>query len=232
MIKKIFLAGIFPLLFSSVVLSQIGAVSDLEFKRFQLDFRLAKSLDIKEKPVYEGSPYLFGEFMDADIILKAGKGYQDIPMNYNIYNDDFEFMMDNVSYSLGNNSIVSYIRIDGRDFFYSTYNYNSAEISGYLELMADGTYRFFKKHRVVYTEPQPTSGYVEAQPASFSTRSPDYFVELQDGSIKYYGKLKELAGLIPGEASEINDYISEKKLKIRREEDILELAGYLNNKME
>ena len=228
--NKIILILIISLIFGGTTLSQLSPVSDLEFKRFQLDFRLARSFDEEAPPAYDGTPYLFEEFTGANIILKAGKGYEGIPMNYNIHNDDFEFMMEGVSYALGNNDIVRYIRINERSFFYLTYTYNSAEITGYLELVADGNYRFFKKHRVIYTEPQPTSGYVEAQPAKFSPRSPDYFIELADGRIAYFNKLNDIEGMLPEKGNRIKDFIKEHKLKARREDDIIKLAGFINGK--
>jgi len=230
MVRKIFLVVILPLYFCGNILAQIGPVTDLEFKRFQLDFRLAQSLDGEIAPEYEGTPYLFAEFTGADIILKVSKGYEGIPMNYNIHNDDFEFMMDEVSYALGNNNIVSYISIEDRKFYYMNYTYNSAQIKGYLELVADGDFRFFKKHRVIYTEPKPTRGYVEAQPAKFDSRSPDYFIELENGNIVYFNKLNDIADLITDEGGRIKDYIKDNRLKARREEDIIELADFINGK--
>ncbi|MFO7851734.1 MAG: hypothetical protein ACQERS_11740 [Bacteroidota bacterium] len=228
--RKIYLMAVMIFTLGGTVLSQLRAVSDIEFKRFQMDFNLARSFDEKTRPEYDGTPYLFDKFTGANIILKEERGYEGIPMNYNIYNDDFEFMMDGVSYALGNNNIVKYISINQRKFYYRTYTYNSAKIRGYLELIADGDYRFFKKHRVIYTEPQPTSGYVEAKPPTFSSRSPDYFIELGDGNIMFFNKLKDFADLVPGESSRIKDYIKDKRLKARREEDIIELADYLNGK--
>lgn len=228
--NKIILILIISLLLGGTTLSQLSPVTDLEFKRFQLDFMLARSFDENAPPAYDGTPYLFEEFTGANIILKAGKGYEGIPMNYNIHNDDFEFMMDGVSYALGNNNIVSYISIIDRSFYYRTYTYNSAEIRGYLELVADGDYRFYKKHRVIYTEPQPTSGYVEAQPATFSPRSPDYFIELKNGNIVYFNKLNDIAGMLPEAGSDIKSFIKDNRLKVRREEDIIRLADFLNGR--
>ncbi len=228
--RKFFLIAFIPLFFGGIILSQVSAVTDLEFKRFQLDFRLARSFNEKSAPIYDGTPYLFDKFTGANIILKAGKGYEGIPMNYNIHNDDFEFLMDDVSYALGNNNILSYISINDRNFYYRTYTYNSAEIRGYLELIADGDYRFFKKHRVIYTEPQPTSGYVEAQPPKFSSRTPDYFIELKEGKIIYFSNLQDIVDFIPEESDRIKDYIKDNRLKARREEDIIALADFLNGK--
>lgn len=219
------LIGIFTM---AGIRAQIYQVTDLEFKRFQNDFRLAKSFKDKSGPEYEGSPYLFDEFNPASIVLRAGEGYEAIPMNYNVFNDDFEFMMEDVSYSLGNNDIVKYIEIDGRKFFYRSYTYNSANIKGYLELVADGKYRFFKKHRIIYTEPQSTTGYKEAQPASFRPRSPDYFIALESGKIMYFNKLKDIPDMIPERSKEIKAYIKDNRLKARREEDIVQLASFLD----
>ena len=151
-------------------------------------------------------------------------------MNYNINNDDFEFMMEGVSYALGNNNIVSYISVDDRKFYYKTYTYNSAQIKGYLELVADGDFRIYKKRRLIYTEPKPTRGYVEAQPPKFDSRSPDYFLELKNSKIVYFNKLNDIADMIPDEGDRIKDYIKANKLKARKEEDIVELADFINGK--
>ena len=225
--RKAILVIIVAFCLGGIVSSQ---VTDLEFKQFQLDFRLAKSFKEGNKPVYDGNPYLFDEFREAEIYLTDGREYENIPMNYNIHNDDFEFLMDDVSYSLGNNNILKNIRVGDRDFYYRSYTYNSARIKGYLELVADGDYRIFKKHRVIYTEPKATRGYVEAQPARFSPRRPDYFIELTDGSIVYFNKLSEIADLLGERSDDLNDYIKDNRLKARREEDIIALADYLNGR--
>jgi len=230
MVRKIILITAITLSFSNVILSQITPATIIDYRRLQMDFDLENSSIAKEVVDYEGTPYLLDQFTMADILLKAGEGYKGIPMNYNIYNDDFEFLMDSVSYALGNNSIINHININGRKFYYLTYTYNAAEIKGYLELVADGKYRFFKKHRVIYTKPQPPSGYVEAQAAKFSSRSPDYFIELIDGNIVYFNNLKDIAEMVPEQGRNINDYIKDKKLKARREEDIIELADFINGK--
>ncbi|MFP4489287.1 MAG: hypothetical protein ACLFN1_08290 [Bacteroidales bacterium] len=225
--QKAILVIIVSFCLGGIVSSQ---VTDLEFRQFQEDFRLAKSFKKENKTEYDGSPYLLDEFRDAEIYLKNGRQYEDVPMNYNIHNDDFEFMMDDISYSLGNNNIVKNIRVGDRDFYYRNYTYNSARIKGYLELVADGDYKIFKKHRVIYTEPKATRGYVEAQPARFSPRRPDYFIELTDGNIVYFNKLKEIADLLPENSDKLKDYIRDNRLKARREEDIITLAGYINGK--
>ncbi len=228
--RKFFLIIVITLSFSNTILSQITLATAIDYRRLQTDFDLENSIGIKGSVEYEGTPYLLDQFTGADIILKAGDGYKGIPMNYNIYNDDFEFLMDSVSFALGNNNIINHINIKDRKFYYLTYTYNSAEIKGYLELVADGKYRFFKKHRVIYTKPQPPSGYVEAQAAKFSSRSPDYFIELVDGSIVYFNNLKDIADLVHEEGRNIKDFIKDNKLKTRQEEDIIQLADYLNGK--
>lgn len=228
--RKIITISVFVLCIANTILSQITPITVIDYRRLQKDFEHAKSTGDKNMPEYDGTPYLFEQFTGSDIHLKGRDGYKNIPMNYNIYNDDFEFLMDSVSYALGNNEIINYIDVDGRTFYYMTYTYNSALIKGYLELVADGPYRFFKKHRIIYTEPQPTRGYVEAQPARFSSRSPDYFIETGNGRITYFGKLDDLADLIPDESKNIKAYIKDNRLKARREEDIIKLAGYINGK--
>gem|GEM_PF-1569628 len=225
---KILLLSVFSLCFGGTILSQITSVTVIDLRRLQKDFEQAKLTEVSSTPVYEGTPYLFDEFTGADIHLKEGQGYEAIPMNYNIHNDDFEYKTENISYSLGNNDLVDYISIGDRKFYYMTYTYNSAEIKGYLELLAAGDYRFFKKHRVIYTSPRTSRGYVEAQPAKFNSRSPDYFIELKDGNILYFNKLDDIARLIPEESRRIKDYIKDKRLKARKEEDIVRLADFIN----
>ena len=228
--RKIFLLSVLALCLGGTILSQITPAKVIDLRRLQIDFEQAKSTEGMNMPAYDGTPYLFDTFTAANIILKEGQGYENIPMNYNIYSDDFEYMVDSVSYTLGNNDIVSHISVNDRHFYYMTYTYNSTQIKGYLELIADGDYRFFEKHRVIYTKPQPTTGYKEAQPARFSSRSPDYFIEFRNGNIVYFNKLNDIADLVAEEGDRIKDYIKANRLKARKEEDIIELADFINGK--
>lgn len=200
-----------------------------EWSELQRKLRLTRSVD-EMKFEYDGTPYLYKEFSDAELNLSTGQVYKTIPMNYNVHNDEFEFLKDDVAFALRHNTMVSSIIMNDKTFFFLTYHYKTSEVSGFLELIVDGKTRIYKRHRVIYQEPKEAVGYQEAQKASFHPGQPDYLIDLDNGHILYFKKLNNIADMVPDITLELKKYIKDNKLKIKREEDIIKLAYYLNSR--
>ena len=65
-------------------------------------------------PLYddvEGSPYLFKDWMAADIIMKAGNTYEAIPIKINVYDDKIYFQRNDTTYELYPLDIISELNI-------------------------------------------------------------------------------------------------------------------------
>lgn len=214
------------LLICGVVFPQVPPTYQ-NFATFKNDFNVVKLIK-GENEAYTGSPYLLKEFKDANISTTEGKGYKEIPMNYNIYTDKFEFLLDEQPYSLEHIENIAYIELDGQNFLWKEYSYSSANSAGYLERLCTGEYSLYKKYRVVYTKPIATTGYKEAKIADFSTRRPDYFIKSGESKIHHISSFDDIPIPDPSKSAEIEGYIKKSKLNFKKEENLISLVNYLN----
>ena len=181
-------------------------------------------------PDYTGEPFLNSEFSEGTITTSEGIIYEKVPLRYNIYNDIFDFEKDGVSYTVDPVKYGLRVSIGSRQFVWVDHNYNNIINKGYLELLETGGYSLYKKYKVRYDRPQPAGAYSDSKPGNFFKLPFEYFLqELESGDIMFIpneGKLLELCGI---HQQEVKAYIKEKRLKFRKENDLLEIVKFLNS---
>ncbi len=177
---------------------------------------------------YDGSPYLFEDFTEADIIALNGSSYEKVRMNYDILEDRFVYNYNDTTYVLGSLNLIGWIIIGDREFAYKTFNLGNTATTGFLELISKGRYNIWKRYNMTFLERRNDIPYAEVQNATFREEFPDYFIQLGENNIIKFSSLKKISKLLKDK--QIKSYIRDNKLKMRREEDILTLASYLNGR--
>ncbi|MBN1387773.1 MAG: hypothetical protein JW965_04955 [Bacteroidales bacterium] len=177
---------------------------------------------------YEGSPYMDEEFTEATIVSSENQVFNKVPLRYNVYYDLFEVQLDEGVFNLKRGGVVAKVSLQGHDFVYTTYDYQSTEGEGYLELIIEGRYKLYKQHQIVFKEAEPAQPYQEAKPAMFQERDPLFYIAFNDNRpvfIKNKSNLMEIAG---DNEKALKDFIKDNRIKIRDEEDIVKVVEYLN----
>lgn len=214
------------LLLLAVTLS--GQVLNLELQNFYDEHKMLKSL----QPVnfsYDGSPYLSDQFRNGDIILENGTVFKDIPLRYNAYYDLFEYTIKGNEYALDKSKKYSQFRIDEQTFIYKSYLFNSTEKEGYLEIVSKGNYSLYRIYKVVLKEAEEEGAYKEATRARFVHQKPDYLIGKGDDKIFSIRNKKELLKSFNKLTEPLKKYSGDKKIKLKNEEDYLQLVEFLNS---
>ncbi len=176
----------------------------------------------------QGSMYIIDSFMPAKI-----ECLKEIipPLRYNAYKDEIEFKKDNELYYIVKTDSCD-VTIDNRRYRHVYYQENSETTKGYLLVVSPdlkAKHLLFRKDKIRYNQPVLAStSYQTDKPASLTKEDPVYFLSTSLGILQMPRKKKELLALFPENASQIEQYLKEKKISLSDEKDLLLLTEYLS----
>lgn len=180
---------------------------------------------LNEKDI-KGSAYLNPEFTLGTVYTLKNVHYTSIPLRYNIYNDVIEFKLQNDSiYAISNPEIIRQIEIEGETFLFYRTDYNKA---GYYSLRFAGEIQLLSKYNISFQDATPPAAFGEAQPASFKPKANTFFIKIKDEIPASISKKNDLKNIFGDKSDKMLTFIKQKKLNIRKEDDLLKLVEFIN----
>ena len=170
----------------------------------------------------KGSPYINEEFVKGTII-KDSTSYRGIPLRYNAYEDRMEFKpKSGVELYFETPENYKQFVIADKKYVYL------AKLQEYFELLEEGKVSLLKKESKTLKESQPAQPFKDPKPAVFRTKSPVYYISLNDGRLVKIKKDKDLLNVISTDKKELQSFIEDNKLKVKHEKDLQEIISYYN----
>ena len=122
-------------------------------------------------------------------------------------------------------------RLDGKLLSLKTFIDNSGLTqNGYLTLLSDGEYKFYKRVDVKFTEGQKAqNSFVKAIPPRFSQFT-EYYLEVpgRDRIDELVINNRKLLKLLPADKQKtVKTYLKEKKIKVKDEADVIAVLKWL-----
>lgn len=176
-----------------------------------------------------GTPFLSDEFVKGTLEDNSNNVYQDILLRYNIYNDNFEFRRDGVSYMLERGITAITARIGSDLFVWAEFTDDGKPEHGYVQVLRTGFNTLYKKHRMAYYPPKPPAPYQESTPAGrFGKMAPSYYIGHEGKILTLINNERALLKLFPAQEDQIRNYIKRNKLKFRKEKDLVNIIKFIN----
>jgi len=181
----------------------------------------------------EGSPYLNNDFIKGYVVTIDSLKYIDIPLRYNIYNDEIEFEQNANVFALDNPLNYNEISIGTHIFLYLAFESGSGDNqnkSTYFEVLnPTQDLLLLKRFGVQFNKVTSAQGYVEAQPANFKKTPERFYLKFKNNELaKEVGNLKSTLSMFSDRSDEIASFIKKRKLKLRKEEDLITIVNYYN----
>ncbi|WP_346860993.1 hypothetical protein [uncultured Draconibacterium sp.] len=218
---------VFTLLASAQATYQIGESLDF-FRSYKMQ-QGEYSLLLNESDI-EGSPYLNDEFINGTIYTTSKTQYQNIPLRFNIFNDNLEFKTpDDAVMSIAVPEIVESAEFGEYKMCYIPYTISKKIKRGFLiELVSDHV-SLYAKPEVLYKKPQEPAPYKEAEPAKFLPKADSYYLRAgKEEAQKITGK-KDLIQSFPDHQKEVTDFIKKNKINPTKESDLIKLVNFYNS---
>lgn len=190
----------------------------------------ANSLDLSD---IEGSVYYNENFVQGQVYY-LDKLFDSYPMRYNAYSDEIEIRRTEGSAleSVYKSTSLT-CKFGGEDYVYSKYFDSKDEIKeGYLIRIYDGPkYILFEKKGKIYKEGRKAATSMHpTYPPKFEDKHGYYISSNKKVPVHFKGSKKELGAIFEGEDNaDIKSYIKKNKLKLTKEEDLIQLLKYVNS---
>ncbi len=179
---------------------------------------------------YEGSPYLMDGFINGTIYTNQKFQYEEIPMRYNIFNDELEFKTptDEI-FALATPEIVERAVIGDTILTYMSYLQSNKIKKGFFVVLKEGKASLYAKPDVTYKNATPPAAYKDPEPAKFLKKSDDYYISVGSEPAQIINNKKDLFSAFPENQEKIEKYISKNKTKTNNPEKLKELVEYYNS---
>lgn len=210
----------------------------------QVDYQINSALDfirankissgeynntISEKDI-QGSPYLNDDFIIGTVYTIDKFQYNDIPLRYNIFNDNVEFKTPgNKILAIAAPETIEKITFGDYTMEYIAYVNVKKERNGYMLLITKGKASLYIKPEVTYLKPSEAKAYEDPKPAKFERNSDAYFIRIDSETARRINKKKDLLETFPDYQSEIETFIKKNKTSANKTDDLKLLVDFYNS---
>ena len=178
----------------------------------------------------EGSPYLKDEFVNGSIYTVQKVHFEEVPLRYNIFNDELEFKTPtNEVLALATPDIVEKVVIGDTILVFLSYVDSNKTKNGYFLLLEEGKASLYAKPGVIFKKETLPEAYKDPEPAKFQKISDDYYLGFNTGSAIPVNNKKSLVAAFPDNQEKIEKYISKNKIKTNKPGSLTELVKYYNS---
>lgn len=183
-----------------------------------------------EESDIDGSPFLNDEFINGNIYTELKQQFVDVPLRFNIYNDQVEFKTgENKIQAIATPEIVDKIEFGEYTMFYLPFTNVKKVRKGFFILIEPGKASLFYKPQVAYKNATQPGAYQDAEPAKFIRQADIYYIKVEPGEAKLVSTKKDLVNLFPDRNKEIAAFIKKNKIKTNKVESLTSLVQYYNS---
>jgi hypothetical protein len=224
-------------LFLSVIFSLVINAQEYQLKETFDFYRNNKMVSgewssgtLTEKDI-EGSPYLTDDFINGTIYTVQKQKYVDIPVRYNIYNDQMEFKTESGEVqAMATPEIVERVEFGKYKMAYIPFSYSKKLIKGFFIILQEGEKAsLFLRKNMSFKNAEEPAPYKEAQPPRFVKNPDDYFIRIGMEEAKAVNSKKDLLEIFPDYKKDVESFIKKNKTKTNAPESLEELIKYYNS---
>jgi len=148
-----------------------------------------------------------------------------LPLRYNIYTDEMEYLLNDVVYEVGNPRFINKVLLGGSAFIYLQF----VDKGGFFELLEAGKCSLIQKRKVAYQPaegPKPIQGTIT--PAKF-LKDPDvFYILMTDSQVFRVTNMKSVMDALKDHQAEIEAYNKTEGIRGARKDNLLKIAKYYN----
>lgn len=178
----------------------------------------------------EGSPYLQDEFVSGSIYTAQKIHYIEVPLRYNIYNDNLEFKLpsDEIQ-ALSAPEIVEIAIIGDIQLNYSPFIKSNKVRHGFLILLEEGKASLFSKPVVAFKEATEPAAYKLVEPAKFVRKADEFYIRIGNEPAKLINGKKDLIESFQDNREKVENYIDKNRIKTNKSEDLIKVVSFYNS---
>jgi hypothetical protein len=181
----------------------------------------------KALPGEAASAYLTSAFIVGEVVMANGAIIGDMPMRYNLYTQQMQYIDGDDTLAIGNPQEIEYLLVGDKIFVYVAYKCNSEIKTGYFELLEDGECRLLKRWFARYQVKDQSSQ--SSDECDVFYRDCNCFLQFGDRPAEVVSsKKKTFVGSFGNQGEKINRMMRLERLKTNREDDLRKIVAFYN----
>lgn len=178
-----------------------------------------------------GNPFVDEEFQDGEILFKDSSIVKEIALRLNHNNDQIEFKQDGKILAIDNPEDMISFSFGNHLFYYEKYLSGKKILSGYFEVIVAGkTNLFYRRNSIIKREKLPPSEMSGGNYRDYFRTVENYYIK-QEGKPAFlvYKTRKSILKALSDKKAELEKYIDQSNLKIKKEGQLKDLIEYYNS---
>lgn len=188
-----------------------------------------------------GSPFVEEDFNDGEIVIKSDNPLEKsqalkCKIRFNAYENAFEFLNKADTLLVSRPEIVESVSILNDTYIYTLYAPEKSLIeSAFMVLLADGNMKLLQRQVCSIEQNISVPYYMGGNgdgSYAYKKNTEYYFKRGDENAVKLPFSKRKLSKLFGNKSQDVLDYIDSEELNVRKkQEDIVQLFNYINNKM-
>ena len=196
---------------------------------------LAQSIDTKcllgwgaedyNKNYIQGSRYLYDDFIEGTVFMIDGTKTSNLPLRYNLHNDEFQFMSNDSLWAIGTPNQISKIVMGNEAFIYLEVNPDNV-VSGYVKIWNEAYPALITKMETYYYKRRQAGAFRETLPKRFERQEDQHFLLLSSGKAAQFASVNELIELLDDHQIKLTNFSEDNKISKKDPEDLSKFLDY------
>lgn len=177
----------------------------------------------------KGSPFENDEFQMGKLFTLKGEKYENIPMRFNVFNNEVEFKAPKGKiFAISEPGLFKYIIIGSNKYCYTDYPHGISYKKAFLEIHVEGKASLFSLGKIVFIDEKPAKPYKDPEPSTFKRMNDEFYIKIGEQPINNVSSKKELISMFGESGNKIKRFIKSEKIKITKVKDLKKLAEFYN----
>lgn len=177
----------------------------------------------------EGSPYLNEKFEIGEVYYGNKYKINEIPLRYNLYNDEMEYQVKNKIMAFANAHKIDKVLLGDDVFIYLKTRGSEDEVSGYVKLWNEEFPAIITKMSVEFKDKEPQKALVDPLPKRFVRLDNRHFLMLNQQDIVKVKSVKKLIRLLENHQEELTNFAKNEKISSKDPSELAKLLDYYNS---
>lgn len=179
---------------------------------------------LEEKDI-AGSPFLDRQFQKSYILKTNGVEIKDMPLRFNLYNNNMEFIKDGKILAIGFPSEIQRIKMGHKIFVYARYMKPKNIDNGFFQVLYEGDYQLLRKDQVIVKSPSDKTNPNDS--LRFEKLPPQFYLLYGNGMAHWVYSQKKLIKTLQPISQQVINYIKSNKIDTKDESQLIHLMEYM-----
>jgi len=175
--------------------------------------------------IIQGTPYLNDKFQPGEVYYEGKFKISNVQLRYNMYNDEMEFMDNNVVLAIAFPDKIDKVVLGNSTFIYIAES-KDKNLKGYAKKWNTDFPSVLTKMKVDYFDKEPPQPIVESKPARYERQYDKHYLMKSATEIEDIKSVKKLIQSLGDHESELTNFAKKEKISSSDPQELASLIDF------